>query len=144
VRRYQLRSAFGAGSLDGVELVSVELGAALDSLGGGVLVEGMLVDGEVELDGDVVVDGDVDGVVEVGPAVGFCADSAAGAPCVGGLELLSVVCAYAKLIAPTIVAAATAVVNVFEAVISILLRGQEASGLRMGGAGPVDDQLPSG
>jgi hypothetical protein len=110
-----LRSAFGAGSLDGALLESVELGAVLELLDGVLDVDG---DGD-ELCGIVL--GSV--VVAPGAAVGFCDFSVIGAPCAGG-ELLSVVCAYAKLIAPTIVAAATAVVKVFEAVISILLRGQ--------------------
>ena len=122
-----MRSAFGAGSLDGaalesVELGAVELGAALESLDEGVLLDGMVVllGGVLEVDGEVLGSG----VVAPGPDVGFCVCSLCGAPCAEGVELLSVVWAYAKLIAPTIVAAATAVVNVFDAVMSILLDGQ--------------------
>ena len=82
----------------------------------------------------------------LGPAVGFCVCSVAGAPCADGVELLSVVCAYAKLIAPTIVAAATAVVNVFEAVMSNTPSWSEPVGHRGGWrAGLVsDDQLALG
>jgi len=47
-------------------------------------------------------------------------------------EVESDVCAYAKPIAPTMVAAATAVVNVLDAVIVILLRGERLGGLQMG------------
>jgi hypothetical protein len=105
----------GAGSLDGALLGSVEPGAVLEPL------DGVL---DIDEDGDELC-GVVLGSVAVAPgaADGACVCSAAGAPCVE-VELLSVVCAYAKLIAPTIVAAATAVVKVFEAVISILLSGQ--------------------
>jgi hypothetical protein len=80
-----LRSAFGAGSLDGaalesVELGAVELGAALESLDDGVLLDGVL-----DIDGEVL------GAGVVAPAVGFCVCSLAGAPCAEGVELLSVV-----------------------------------------------------
>jgi len=88
-----LRSAFGAGSLDGaalesVELGAVELGAALESLDDGVLLDGMVVllDGVLEVDGEVL---ELGSVVVAGPAVGFCDCSAAGAPCVAGAALLS-------------------------------------------------------
>jgi hypothetical protein len=79
-----LRSAFGAGSLDEVEL-------ELESLEDGVLLDGVL---DIDGDGDVlcgVALGSV--VVAPGAAVGFCDFSVAGAPCAGGELLLSVVCA---------------------------------------------------
>ena len=81
-----MRSAFGAGSLDVVEL-------ELESVEGGVLL--VLGDGVLDIDGDGdelcgVALGSV--VVAPGAAVGFCDFSVAGAPCAGG-ELLSVVCA---------------------------------------------------
>ena len=81
----------GAGSLDGAALESLELGAALESLEEGVLLDGMVVllDGVLEVDGEVLVSG----VVAPGVAVGFCVCSLDGAPCAGGVELLSVVCA---------------------------------------------------
>ena len=79
-----MRSAFGAGSLDGALLESVELGAVLEPLG--VVLE---LDGVLDIDGDVLC-GVVLGSVVV--AVGFCFCSVAGAPCVV-VELLSVVCA---------------------------------------------------
>jgi len=140
----QLRSAFGAGSLDGAgaALESVELGAgaALESDDDGVLLDGVLdIEGD-ELCG--VVLGSV--VVAAGPAVGFCDCSVVGAPCVE-VELLSLVCAYAKPIAPTIVAAATALVRVFEAtVMSILLRVHRPWAFGWVGGRPRDDQLPLG
>lgn len=95
-------------------------GAALESLDDGVLLDGVL-----DVDGDALC-GVVLGSVVVAPWLvdGLCIWSLVAAPCAGGVELLSVVCAYAKLIAPTIVAAATAVVKVFEAVMSLLLGGQ--------------------
>ena len=77
-----MRSAFGAGSLDGVELESVEDGVLL------VLDDGVLLDGVLDIDGDALCGG----VVAPGLAVGLCC-SVAGAPCAGGELLLSVVCA---------------------------------------------------
>ena len=90
-----MRSAFGAGSLDGIE-ESVELGAGLPEVLGDVLggVLESVEDGVLDVDGDVlcgIVLGSV--VVAPGAAVGFWVCSVAGAPCAGGAELLSVVCA---------------------------------------------------
>jgi hypothetical protein len=90
-----LRSAFGAGSLDGIELESplggvevlllgvleVELlGAAVESVELGVEV---VAPGLVELDGwfDIVDGCDVVLGSVAGPAVGFCDCSVVGAPC---------------------------------------------------------------
>jgi hypothetical protein len=89
MKAVQLRSAFGAGSLDGAALESGELGAALESLDEGVLLDGMVVllGGVLEVDGEVLGSG----VVAPGPDVGFCDCSVAGAPCVEGAALLSVV-----------------------------------------------------
>ena len=80
-----MRSALGAGSLDGAALESLELGAVLE-----------LLDGVLDIDGDgdelcVVVLGSV--VVAPGAAADGFACSVAGAPCAGGAALLSVVCA---------------------------------------------------
>ena len=75
-----MRSAFGAGSLDGALLESVELGAVLE-----------LLDGVLDIDGDELC-GVVLWSLVLGAAVGFCFCSVAGAPCVE-VELLSVVCA---------------------------------------------------
>jgi hypothetical protein len=103
-----LRSAFGVGSV--VEDESVLLGIVLLSVDDGALCVAGVVDWSGVAAGMVVE--------PFGDAAGLCICSVAGAPC----DVLSVVCAYAKPIAPTIVAAATAAVKVLDALISILLR----------------------
>ena len=99
-----MRSAFGAGSLDGaalesVELGAVELGAALESLDDGVLLDGVLdIDGDGDelcgvVLGSVVVapgaaaDGFACSVAGAACAGGVCVCSLAGAPCAEGVEL---------------------------------------------------------